>query len=268
MCRLAFIPGKAKINYQELLDLFNALEASCGGDGNGYVAVSPEGASVLNKAVKLTNAQIVKETYKLIRSGWAVYYHTRKISVGWSDDAQCHPFKISGRKFKGYMCHNGTWIDGSVMAKYFNVGSDTAAFAKLIGEFGLKALQERKLFPHSGIFLLYGSHPKGQSLHRVLNIAGDLEYCPKSGIWASEFHAEYKYWNDTYRVMTGRHMLEKPAPRKLIQLPMQTQPRNATKPRYASDIESSWFRRAYGPPDYIEELDGTDHNITRNLLDT
>ena len=219
MCRLAFIPGKAKINYQELLGLFNALEASCGGDGNGYVAVSPDGASVLNKAVKLTNTQIVKETYKLIRSGWAVYYHTRKISVGWSDDAQCHPFK-------------------------------------------------RKLFPHSGIFLLYGSHPKGQSLHRVLNIAGDLEYCPTSGIWASEFHAEYKYWNDTYRVMAGRHMLEKPAPRKLIQLPMQTQPRNATQPRYASDIDSSWFRRAYGPPDYIEELDGTDHNITRNLLDT
>lgn len=265
MCRLAFVPGKAKINYKELLDLFSNLEASCGGDGNGYAAISPDGANILNKAVKLTNAQIVKETYKLIRSGWSVYYHTRKISIGWSDDSQCHPFKINGRKFKGYLCHNGTWHDGGVMAKYFNVGSDTAAFAKLIGEFGLKALQERKLFPSSGIFLLYGSHPKGQPLHRVLNIGGDLEYCPKSGIWASEFHNEYKYWNDTYSVSTGRHMLEKPAPKKVIQtISPKT---NGFVRQYASDLDSSWFRKAYGSNNDIE-MDGTDYKISRNLLDS
>jgi len=119
--------------------------------------------------------------------------------------------------------------------------------------------------------LLYGSNGKDQPMHRVIYLSGDLEYCPQTGVWASEFHEEWKHWNDTYRVETGRHMLEKPAPKKVVQHFGASKGKSCefkSQPRYASDIDSSWFRRAYGPPDYIEELDGTDHNISRNLLDT
>lgn len=134
MCRLAFIPGRAKITKAQMLNLLDDLEVSFGGDGNGYVAISPTSKNIKHsKAVKLNNERIVNETYKLIQRGWALYYHTRKISVGWSSDTQCHPFKISGPKFKGYLCHNGTWFEGSTFAKYFKCGSDTAALAKLIG---------------------------------------------------------------------------------------------------------------------------------------
>lgn len=280
MCRLAFIPGRAKINYKELLELFNHLQASCGGDGNGYVAVSEDGQIVSNKGAKLTNGSIVKQTYKLIRNGWSLYYHTRKVSVGWITDEQCHPFEIKGREFKGYLCHNGTWFEGQTMAKYFGVGSDTAALAKLIGMFGLKNLKERKLFPESGVFLLYGARPGKTPLHRVLYMGGDLEYCPTTGAWASEFGDNWKHWNDTYYVEKGRHMLEKPAPKRAVQSTW-VQGSNcstykyvppATKPRYASDIESAWFRRAFEDEkyahvedlDYVTEKDST--IVSRNLL--
>lgn len=267
MCRLAFIPGKAKINYKQMTELFDRLQDSCGGDGNGYVAVSSEGQIISNKAVKLTNAQIVKQTYKLLRNGWNIYYHTRKVSVGWLDDSQCHPFEIRGKQFRGWLCHNGTWHDGSVMAKYFQVGSDTAALAKLIGQFGLKRLGEMKLFPTSGVFLLYGSHPSKQPMHRVLYLGGDLEYCPITGIWASELGQEWPHWNDTYYVATGRHMLEKPAPRKHVST-YQSGSKCYNPPHvrnYASD-NSEWFRQAYGY-DKHDDIEGLDYTVVdRNLL--
>ena len=279
MCRLAFIPGRAKVNYKELLEFFNHLQTSCGGDGNGYVAVSEDGRTLSNKAAKLSNGQIVKQTYKLIRDGWSVYYHTRKVSVGWISDEQCHPFEIKGRMFKGYLCHNGTWYEGQTMAKYFGVGSDTAALAKLIGQFGLKNLKDRKLLPESGVFLLYGSTPTKQPMHRVLHISGDLEYCPVTGVWASEFGETWKHWNDTYYVEKGRHMLEKPAPKRAIQSSWVQQGSSCsykyvapkTTPRYASDIDSNWFRRAY-QDEKDNEIDGLDYVtedttlVDRNLL--
>jgi len=59
-------------------------------------------------------------------------------------------------------------------------------------------------------------------------------------------------------------MLEKPAPKKLIQV--STSKTDRLVRRYASDLDSSWFRKAYGSKDGIE-MDGTDYKITRNLLD-
>ncbi len=275
MCRLAYIPGNAKINYKEMVSFLTMLEKSCGGDGNGYVAVSREGQIVSNKGAKLSVSQIVKQTYKLLRNDWSVYFHTRKVSIGWIDDNQCHPFEIKGKYFQGWLCHNGTWMDGGVMAKYFGCGSDTAAFARLIGQFGLKRLKDMKLFPSSGVFLLYGSKPKEIGLHRVLNIHGDLEYCPNTGIWASEFDKTWKHWTDTYNVATGRHMLDKAPPKKAyagyyngsncgyVASPTAS---TSTTPRFkewASDVESKLWSRY--DDDHTEDI--PDYTvIDRNLL--
>lgn len=278
MCRLAYIPGGAKVGYRPMVELFTKLEKSCGGDGNGYVAVSPEHQIVSNKGLKLTPSQIVKQTYKLIRNGWSVYFHTRKVSVGWLDDDQCHPFEIRGKMFHGWMCHNGTWFDGGVMAKYFGCGSDTAAFARLIGQMGLKKLKEIKLFPSSGVFLLYGSNPKAVPLHRVLNISGDLEYCPKTGVWASEFDQTWEHWSDTYYVDAGRHMLDKAPPKrtKLVgyytggqscswSTTTTTETKKPTKPRfeqYGSDVESNlWTKYDEKDDDFTTGYTVVDRNL-------
>ena len=280
MCRLAYLPGNSKVNYAAMGCLFKSLEASCGGDGNGYVAVSPEGQVLSNKGIKLSVAQIVKQTYKLMRSGWSIYFHTRKVSVGWLEDDQCHPFEIRGKAFKGWLCHNGTWSEGSVMAKYFECGSDTAALARLIGQFGLKKLKEMKLFPSAGVFLLYGSSPRDMPMHRVLHIFGDLEYCPKTGVWASNFDQSWEHWNDTYNVEYGRHMLNKQPPKKIFKS-VSTYSNGSwyngsskgcefqapTKPRYgvyASDIESGDHSDLFNAEQYEDEKDIPPVEYTKN----
>lgn len=212
MCRLAYIPGKAKVNRTDLVDLLHMLEKSCGGDGNGFFAVSPTGEVFSEKGLKLDCCTIVAKVWKLIKNGWDVYFHTRKVSVGWKSDSQCHPFKIEGKKFSGWLCHNGTWRDGVPLANYLGCGSDTAALSKVIGKFGIEGAEKRDLFPSSGIFLIYGSENGETPIHRVIKKAGDLQYCPKTGIWASEFDKDWPHWSQVYTATVGKHLLCKPAP--------------------------------------------------------
>lgn len=212
MCRLAYIPGKAKVNRTDLVDLLHMLEKSCGGDGNGFFAVSPTGEVFSEKGLKLDCCTIVAKVWKLIKNGWDVYFHTRKVSVGWKSDSQCHPFKIEGKRFSGWLCHNGTWRDGVPLANYLGCGSDTAALAKVIGKFGIEGAEKRDLFPSSGVFLIYGSENGETPIHRVIKKAGDLQYCPKTGIWASEFDKDWPYWSQVYTATAGKHLLCKPAP--------------------------------------------------------
>lgn len=212
MCRLAYIPPRVKCNRNDLCNLFDALVKSCGGDGNGFVAIGPNGEEYSEKGVKLSNDEIVAKTWKLIKKGWSLYYHTRKISVGWSSDKQCHPHRIKGDKFVGWLCHNGTWHDGVPLANYLGCGSDTAALARCIGKFGIEGAEKRNLFPKSGIFLIYGSENGETPIHRVIKKAGNLEYCPKTEIWASEFDKDWGWWSQTYTSTIGKHLLCKPAP--------------------------------------------------------
>jgi len=275
MCRLAFIPGRAKITKAQMLNLLDDLEVSFGGDGNGYVAISPTSKNIKHsKAVKLNNERIVNETYKLIQRGWALYYHTRKISVGWSSDTQCHPFKISGPKFKGYLCHNGTWFEGSTFAKYFKCGSDTAALAKLIGTIGIQGLKDRELFPSSGVFLLYGAGPNETPTHKVIKVSGDLEYCNKTGIWASEFDNAWEYKNQCYKVAYGSHMLEKPAPSSIVAEILNNPVKVKTKgfaPKlnpWRDKVSPLWIRDKYCYDHNWEEIDREIDStyVERNLL--
>lgn len=276
MCRLAFIPGQVKATKGQLLGLLDMLEFSCGGDGNGYLLVSPNGAEeVFNKGVKLDNKAILNDAYKLIRRGWSMYYHTRKISVGWADDAQCHPFKVKGPKYDGYLCHNGTWYDGAVMAKYFKCGSDTSALAKLLGKFDINDLQHRELFPKGGVFLLYGARPGHTPVHRVIKLSGDLQYCTKSRIWASQFDKSWVYYGQEYNVEDGSHMLEKPAPKSTYIAPVRyvatkfsTSKRKAVQAKSFSDKTSPmWLRDSYYLQDFDEVDKVTDSTfVDRNLL--
>lgn len=218
MCRLAFIPSGSSVSRASLLRLFEYLESACGGDGNGFVCVKADGSEYRwLKSLDLSSAQIVAEVFKLIRSGWHCYYHTRKVSVGWLSDAQCHPHEVSGAAFDGFLCHNGTWGDGAPLARYLGKGSDTAALAHLLGKWSIDELEKRRLFPTSGVFLLTGTPAGDESVgHRVLKLSGDLYYCPVSRIWASDFPFEWDADREpakqVWEVANGRHCLLKPAP--------------------------------------------------------
>lgn len=275
MCRLAFIPGQAKITKAQMLNLLDDLEVACGGDGNGYVAISPNGEQQYSRGVKLENTTIVNQCYKLVRQGWALYYHTRKISVGWSDDKQCHPFRIKGPKFDGYLCHNGTWYEGSTLAKYFKCGSDTAALARLIGQFGVGELKARDLFPGSGVFLLYGAAPGETPTHKVIKVSGDLEYCAKSGIWASRFDNAWVYYRSVYEADEGSHMLSKPAPQMPLMPKIKVAGPNAKKNSgamsklnpWTDKVSPMWLRDRWHEEDW-DQIDKTIDStyVDRNLL--
>lgn len=207
MCRLAYIPPKAKVSKRDLIELFEYLTLQCGGDGNGFVLVNPDGSTTAEKGVKLENTDIVKKTYPTIRKGGSLIWHTRKVSVGWVSDSQCHPHQIRGRKARGHLVHNGTWYDGATLAGYLGCGSDTAALARVIGKFGVKGAENRGLFPKSGIFLL---ELDGEL--RAIKKGGDLYYCPKSGVFASDFPFWWVGANEAWEVATGSHSLLSPPP--------------------------------------------------------
>ena len=58
----------------------------------------------IDKGVKLTNAEIVKEVLGNIKEVKWIIYHTRLASVGNINDRNCHPFEDNGR----VMAMNGT----------------------------------------------------------------------------------------------------------------------------------------------------------------
>lgn len=216
MCRLAYIPANAKVSRKTLNLFFRQLERSFGGDGNGFAAVSEDGTAIIKKAVKLKCEVIAKQAATLNKQGYSIFFHTRKISIGWSSDEQCHPFQIKGPEFDGVLCHNGTWREGGILAKYLGTGSDTATFAHLIGQIGIDQIEQRELMPTSGVFLLHGGKPGESKTDNVLHLGGSLEYCGKTGIWASEFFREWPHYNETYKVSPGAHILNKPAPAKIV----------------------------------------------------
>lgn len=208
MCRLAFVPPKSKISRSELIDLFEYLEKQCGGDGNGFVLVAPDGSTTTQKGVKLASGDIVKRANPWIRKGASLIWHTRKVSVGWVADEQCHPHVVRGKKSNGHLVHNGTWWDGSVLASYLGCGSDTAALAKVIGKFGVKGAESRGLFPRTGVFLM---ELDGEL--RAIKKGGDLYYCPRTGIFASDFPHWWRGFDDCWEVDTGSHSLLAPPPK-------------------------------------------------------
>lgn len=220
MCRLAYIPGNSPVKKKQLVTLFNELEKSCGGDGNGY-AVVQNGKPIIRKALNLTCESIVDDVFTYIKAGHSVYFHTRKVSIGWKSDHQCHPFKMDGFYFRGVLCHNGTWGDGGVLAKYFKTGSDTATLAHMIGKMGIRGLKKQQLWPKSGVFLIHGCKPGNIPRNKVHLISGDLQYCPISKIWASEFPTSWDNYNETYDVKEGIHDLDIEAPKYVFQQPIK-----------------------------------------------
>lgn len=133
MCRLLLTNKLGVQHIKEkygLKELFNHLEKSSGGFGNGFALVKDKKVVFLKKGVYLTNDEIAKIVDKMDYD-WLLY-HTRIASMGSVCDANCHPF----RQGNLVLAMNGTETDFKGVANLFNT-TDTEAIAKIITRFRL-----------------------------------------------------------------------------------------------------------------------------------
>lgn len=99
MCRLALMNREgiklAENNYRGGIEvLFDCLENSFGGHGNGYAIFYDNKKIKVKKNVILTNNEIATDILKNLDNIEYVIYHTRLASVGNVNNVNCHPFKI------------------------------------------------------------------------------------------------------------------------------------------------------------------------------
>ena len=113
MCRLAML-NRQGIEYAEqnhkggITALFDCLENSYGGHGNGAAIIYQNKKIEIIKGVCLTNDEIAEKILGDIKRIEHVIYHTRLASMGNVSDKNCHPF----RRNKNVLAMNGTenWI--------------------------------------------------------------------------------------------------------------------------------------------------------------
>lgn len=131
MCRLALI-NNSGIRYIEenysLLNLFNYLQATLGGHGNGICIIDNDNKFYIEKGVNLTNKTIINIIKDNIDNLKWVIYHTRLASVGKISDANCHPFKLRNK----VLCMNGTEFWAAQAIKTLNCSiTDTELILRL-----------------------------------------------------------------------------------------------------------------------------------------
>lgn len=104
MCRLVYMSSN-KIDRTFLAKLFEELEKSAGGDGNG-IGGFVDGHPIINKSVEKKASEFAGN---LLDPAWdnGILFHTRRASVGLINDSNCHPY-IYGDTIT---IHNGH-IDG------------------------------------------------------------------------------------------------------------------------------------------------------------
>jgi hypothetical protein len=184
MCRLAYIPFKAKAEDADLIStLFEFLELSFGGSGNG-VGFFQDGKPIIKKGINIPTAELANY---LIEIKQPSIYHTRLASMGSVSTENCHPFSYNGV----LTAHNGHWIDAREMAKmlvhagkfqqsHLKDMTDSEVIACLVGNYGFGATD----IINAGVILsLYGNHAK-------VSVKGEFEVARLPDgrfLYASEF---------------------------------------------------------------------------------
>ncbi|MFA6662522.1 MAG: class II glutamine amidotransferase [Bacilli bacterium] len=192
MCRLALFnkPGIDHIeNTIGLKTLFNHLELSLGGHGNGYCIVFNNRTTRIKKGIQLTNKEITADilnNYKNIK--WIIY-HTRLASTGVISDENCHPFK----DHKNILAMNGTEYEVKKIIK--DDTTDTETILRMCNIAKIDIEQGTKKF--NSVFLGYNSNSKQVFANRN---NGNLEYLQDNDsiIFASEFLPDQYINNNIY----------------------------------------------------------------------
>lgn len=147
---LAAIPGCSTLE-KYLRD----LELRDGGQGNGYALLKDGRLVRLEKGVNLAVGTIAKvmetEDYD-----W-VLFHTREASTGSVSDANCHPFRVSG-KAELVAAVNGNEKSVMELARAAGGITDSEFILKLVAEMGLPLKETLAIF-ESNFFGFYNGRP-------------------------------------------------------------------------------------------------------------
>lgn len=203
MCRLAYLPPGNPLQPKELARLFDFLDHAQGGNGMGLGWVNGDGR--VQKGVLLEAKNLAKKCRQLTQKGFGVLFHARRASAGGVSDALCHPFVVDGPAWAGVLCHNGHDVEFAAVARWLSARkdrpfSDTAAYAYALGLYGWKDVAS-KVGDLDGVILALGVD---KGLWARSSGWGDLHYCPKFGIWASQLPE----WLGGYSVGDGVHKLD------------------------------------------------------------
>lgn len=185
MCRLALL-NRSGIEFVEKKfkggteSLFDCLETSMGGHGNGVALINRNNSVVINKSVKLYNDEISKLVKDNIKDIKFIIYHTRIASKGSIRNSNCHPF-ITGNDI---LAMNGTesWINPLID----NSETDAETILKAITALDLNLIE--RVTELNSVFL---GRYKGKVF--ASKGKGDLEVLPYGRviIFASEFPKEW-----------------------------------------------------------------------------
>lgn len=210
MCRILIADCRVAERKFSSVDIANSMESlrkSQGGDGDGILTWRKRSGWKCTKGNGIGLAKLAREAYECGRAGGVWVYHTRRVSVGWVEDSQCHPHRASGRKFRGWIVHNGTWTTGRDLAVYLGLGSDSQALARVLGKFGIDGARAVSLFPTGGVVVCAeDAHPE---LRVIVNRNADMGFGYGNHaaglplVWASE---QVSIQIDAHDVRDGDHI--------------------------------------------------------------
>lgn len=185
MCRLALLNRKG-IDFVEknfkggIESLFDCLESSMGGHGNGVAMINRDKSVTIKKGVNLYNDEITKIVKDNIKDIKFIIYHTRIASQGSVCDSNCHPF-MTGNDI---LAMNGTesWVNPLINGSE----TDSETILKAITSLNLNLIE--RVTELSSVFL---GRYKGKVF--ASKGKGDLEVLPygRAIIFASEFPLDW-----------------------------------------------------------------------------
>lgn len=146
MCRVSYIPKEfvERCSKEFIIKFLKFLEASNGGDGNGFYYIE---SGRLEKSVKKPLETLYDNPCK---EGFL--FHTRRRSHGPVNKFLCHPFETK----KYITLHNGIWQDYQIFRDLYEIKqkiSDTYVMALTLEQFGIKKFF--KTFSHLGVVMIY-----------------------------------------------------------------------------------------------------------------
>lgn len=147
---LAAIPGCSTLE-KYLRD----LELRDGGQGNGYALLKDGRVVRFEKGVNL-GVETIARVMETADYDW-ILFHTREASTGSVSDANCHPFRASG-KAELVAGVNGNEKEVAALAKAAGGITDSEFIIRLVAEMGLP-LRETLSIYESNFFGFYNGKP-------------------------------------------------------------------------------------------------------------
>jgi hypothetical protein len=147
---LAAIPGCSTLE-KYLRD----LELRDGGQGNGYALLKDGRVVHFEKGVNL-GVETIARVMETADYDW-ILFHTREASTGSVSDANCHPFRASG-KAELVAGVNGNEKEVAALAKAAGGITDSEFIIRLVAEMGLP-LRETLSIYESNFFGFYDGKP-------------------------------------------------------------------------------------------------------------